>query len=630
MVFPGPDPAPSVLRFGVFELDPRSGELRRAGARVRLKPQPFKVLALLATRAGQVVTREEIQREVWGEGTFVDFDQGVNQCVREIRAALADDAEGPRFVETLPRRGYRFLAPVEIVRAEPPQLSPTASRSGAAGVRSVRSRAVVGVAVLFIAAAALTWSVRTRARGPAGRAVLAVLPFENLIGDTGQDYLVDGVTEEVITQLGRLDPQRLGVISRSSAMTYKGAKKTAAEVGRELGADYILEGSVRRTGERVRITAQLIDTRDATHLWAENYDREVAGVLAVQSEVAGAVARAIQLTLTPQQQARLAAPRPVNREVLEAYLKGRYFWNKRAEGALKTGIDYFQQAVEKDPSYALAYTGLADSYIVLGTTLYGALPPTEAMPKAKAAAERALALDGTLAEAHTSLAFARFYYDWDWAGAEAGFKRAIELNPNYSTTHQWYALHLAALGRMDEAIAETKRARELDPLSLTVNTIQGRVLYYADQSDGAIAQLRKTIDLDPRFHPAHVFLGLAHEQRGSHHEAIAEFERAVQLSTRDPVSLGLLAHAYGISGEIHQAKNILRELEQLSNKRYVSPMNIAWIHAGLRSNDQAFAWLQRAYEERSGWLVHLNNEPVFDSLRSDPRFTELARRVGLS
>jgi serine/threonine-protein kinase len=460
---------------------------------------------------------------------------------------------------------------------------------------------------------------------PPGKIMLAVLPFDNLSADPEQEYFSDGMTEEMIAELGQLQPQRLGVIARTSAMHYKGTDKRIDEIGRELGVDYILEGSVRRAAGRVRITAQLIQVSDQTHLWAESYERELADIFAIQSDVAQRIARSLEVELLPAQQARLASARPVNPEAYGAYLKGRFHWNKRTEEEVRKGIEYFQQAIEKDPNYALAYAGLADSYNILGD--YSYVPPEEAYPRAKVAAAKALETDDTLAEAHTSLAKAAHLYDWNWLAAERGFQRALALNPSYAPAHHWYAEYLAAMGRVDEAIAEKKRARELDPLSLIINSSEGWVLYFARRYDQAIEQLQKALEMDPNFAVAHLWLGWAYEQKGMYEEAIREFQKAVTLFKGSTYPIASLGHAYAVSGKRGEALKLLNELKELSKRRYVSAYDLALVYAGLGEKDQAFKWLEKAYEERYGWITMLKLEPRFDPLRADPRFQSLLRRM---
>jgi TolB-like protein/DNA-binding winged helix-turn-helix (wHTH) protein len=627
-----------ILCFGSFEVDLGSRELRRQGLKINLQDQPFRLLALLLERAGEVVTREELQDKLWPADTFVDFDHSLNTAVRKLREALGDSAETPRYVETLARRGYRFVAPV----AEPGPTAPLA-HSADADVASPSppkkgrlppsaGGVVVIAAVLFSAALVAHWvGGRPRPRTPPGRRLtLAVLPFDNLSGDPDQEYLSDGLTEEMITQLGRLEPDRLRVTARSSTWKYKHADRDIDRLRQELGADYVLEGSLRRAGERVRVTAQLIQAVDQTHVWAETYERDLGDVLVLESEVARAVARAIALTLTPDAQARLASARSVRAESYQDYLRGRYFWNRRTEAALKQAIGYFQRAIAADPDYARAYSGLADCYSALGaSSIVGALPPRQAMPEAKAAALKALQIDGTLAEAHNSLAMVHLLYDWDLAASEREFRRALELDPDYTTAHHWYSHTLIVVGRTDESLAESKRALELEPLNLAIGGHLGWHYLYARQYDQAIEQFRKTLELDPAFPQTQRYAAWAYLQKGMHQEAIASLRAALGQLGRNPEVEGELGHALGVAGRRAEALAVFEGLRPVSSTRYVSPYSVALVHVGLGDRDQALAWLEKAYVERSDYMAYLSREPMLDGLRSDPRFAALVRRVGL-
>src|SRR5437867_2832264 len=626
------------LRFGSFEVDLASGELRRQGLKISLQDQPFRLLALLLERAGEVVTREELRDKLWPADTFVDFDHSLNTAVRKLREALGDSAETPRYVETLARRGYRFVAPL----AEPGPTAPlahsadadAASPSPPTATRLPPSarRALVIAAVLSSAALVAHWAGgRPKPRTPPGqRLTLAVLPFDNLSGDADQEYLSDGLTEEMITQLGRLEPDRLRVTARSSTWKYKHADRDIGRLRQELGADYVLEGSLRRAGERVRVTAQLIQAVDQTHVWAETYERDLGDVLVLESDVARAVARAIALTLTPDAQARLASARSVRPESYQDYLRGRYFFNRKTEAALRQALGYFQRAIAADPGYAPAYTGLADCYWSLGaSSTVGGLPPRQAMPEAKAAALKALEIDGTLAEAHSSLAQVHLLYDWDLAASEREFKRALDLNPDYTAAHHWYSHCLLVLGRTDESLAESKRALEMEPLNLVIGVHLGWHYLYARQYDQAIEQFRKTLELDPAFPQAQRYAAWAYLQKGMRQEAIASLRAALGQLGRNPEVEGELGHALGVAGRRAEALAILEGLRQLSSTRYVSPYSVALVHCGLGDRDQALAWLERAYLERSDYMPYLSREPMLDGLRSDPRFAALVRRVGL-
>jgi len=454
---------------------------------------------------------------------------------------------------------------------------------------------------------------------------LAVLPLANLSGDPEQEYFADGMTEELITNLGKISALR--VISRTSVMRYKGTKKPLPEIARELNMDAIVEGTVQRSGNRVRISAQLIQARPERHLWAESYERDLRDILALQSEVARAIANEIRLKLTPQEQTRLASARPVNPAAHEAYLRGRYHWNKVTDEGIRRSIREFEQAIEIDPQYAVAYAGVADAYIFL-SAWSRAIPPKEVLPKAKAAAVKALEIDETLPEAHTALALARLLFELDWSAAESGLKRAIELNPSYPVAHQWYALLLSSLGRHDEAIAEAKRAHELDPLSLQSDAQVGLHYYFARQYDHAIQRLHQTLELDPNFPPAHYWLGIAYLEKGASQEALEALQTAVRLSGSSGLFEPDLARAYGLTGKRDAARRILGELQELSRKKYVPADSIAIIYIGLGDKNRALEWLEKAREEScAGSILLLKVAPWLDPLRSDPRFQDLLRRM---
>jgi TolB-like protein/Flp pilus assembly protein TadD len=451
---------------------------------------------------------------------------------------------------------------------------------------------------------------------------LAVLPLDNLSGDASQDYFADGMTDELITDLAQI--RALRVISRTSVMAYKHARKPLPEIARELNVDAVVEGTVLRSGEQVRITAQLIQAPADKHLWAESYEGNLRDTLALQKEVASAIAKQIRIELTPQEQAVLKKSSLVNPEAYESYLKGRYFWNKRTADGFKVALAYFNQAIEEDPKYAPAYAGLADSYDLLGDWEYGVLAPNEAYPKAKAAAIKALELDNALSEAHTSLAFSMDVFDWDWDSADREYRRAIELNPGYATAHHWYADHLSEMGRNSEAIAEMRKAEHLDPLSLIISADMAGILLVAHLNDEAIQQSRKTVDMDPNFAIAHLELGQAFVQKHSYNEAIAEFKKAIELSGGSIPCASNLAYAYAISNKRNEAVKILNDLKTRSTR---NASEIALIYVGLGENDQAMKWLGKAYEEHFNPSILLR--PAFDPLRSDPRFQNLVHRIGL-
>jgi TolB-like protein/Tfp pilus assembly protein PilF len=472
------------------------------------------------------------------------------------------------------------------------------------------------------------FEITTRRESQQERVCLAVLPFENLSGDPEQEYFSDGLTEEMIAQLGRLDPQRLGVIARTSVMPYRNTEKGIDRIARELGVDYVIEGSARRSLDRVRITAQLIRARDQTHLLAETYERSTADILSIQTEFAERVAQSFAIDLLSGGRLPNAHPPTVNSDAYEAYLKGRFWFNKRTEEGFLKGINHFQQAIEIDPKYAAAHAGLAEIYDVVG--LYGMLPPMQAYEKAKAAAKTASSLDNRIAEAHAALGFAKLRFDWDWKGAETEHQRALELNSNYVTAHLWYGLYLAAMGRFDEALAEMKQARLLDPLALVTNTHLGWILYLGRRNDEAVEQLKKTLEIEPNFPLARFFLGFAYAQQARYADAIAEFEKASDSTGGHPGALAGLGHAHALVGNRAEAQKFLTKLKTNASQRYVSPYFIALVHVGFGEIDEAFQWLETAYDHRSDWLVHLKIEPALDPLRSDARFANLVSRVGLS
>src|SRR5713226_4789482 len=455
---------------------------------------------------------------------------------------------------------------------------------------------------------------------------LAVLPLENLSHDPEQEYFADGMTEALITDLSKIGALR--VISRTSVMHYKGTKKTVPEIARELNVDGVIEGSVQRSGERVRITAQLIHAPTDTHLWAESYERELQNILALEDDVARSIAHAIKVKLTPQTQARLTGAHAVNVEAHDDYLKGRFFWNQRTPEGLKKAIEYFRQALERDPKYAAAYAGIADAYYLLPS--FTDVAPREAWPKAREAAQKALELDDTLAEAHTSLASIKCYQDWDWDGAGREFERAIELNPNYANAHLWYGRYLAALARHDKAIAEIKRAQEIDPFSPTISGNLATAYYVARRYDQAIQESQKAIELAPNFPDSHLLLGSAYREKRNYREALAELQEAVKLSRDNRRALATLAYTYAVSGKKGEARTILGQLRREAKQHYVSPFHLAAVYVGLGENDHAFEMLRQAYEEHSEFLIFVNVTPIFDRVRSDPRFQDLLRRVGLS
>ncbi len=628
----------SVVRFGTYEVSFQSGEVRKAGVKIRVQQQPLKLLEVLLERPGEVITREELRNRVWPNDSFGDFDQAVNIAIAKLRSALGDSADNPRYIETVPKRGYRFIADVSFVEADGRIRRPDSVFADSAETQtqdlattvvpqpprrrtSILLLALAGVAIL----ATLTfWLVRSRNHAHAIRS-LAVLPLENLSGDASQNYFSDGMTDELITNLAQISALR--VISRTSVMVYQGARKPLPQIARELNVDAVVEGTVVRAGNRVRITAQLIDAATDKHLWSQSYEGELRDTLDLQDRVARAIAEQIKIKLTPREQAALKSGRVVNPEAYESYLKGRFFWNKRTAEGLRVALAYFNQAIEEDPNYAQAYSGLADTYALLGDWQYAVMTPAQAYPKAKAAALKALELDSALGEAHNSLAFVLDGFDWDLNAGGNEFRRALELNPGYATAHQWYAWHLALLGHYDEAIAEMKKAESLDPLSLIINADLAELLVIARSYDESVKQSRKTIEMDPDFAMAHNQLGQAYLQQRLYSQAIAELQKAVQLSAGSPTCIANLARAYALSGQKDEARKLLDGLKKTATPGYSHASEIAAVYVALGDTNEAMSWLEKGYAERfnPGVLIR----PAFDPLRTDPHFQNLLHRVGL-
>jgi len=597
---------------------------------------------MLLEHSGEVVTRDELQKRLWPADTFVDFDHGLNKTINKIREALGDSAENPRFVETVARRGYRFLAEVKLADASPVRSSEVATRPEPAAEARDRQDLAGKLAMpkhflsslawktsvfvlLLVMTSLVTWKLHSWNRPSPIIRSLAVLPFESLSSDASQDYFTDGMTDELISDLGQISALR--VISRTSVMAYKHARKPLPQIARELNVDAVVEGTVLRSGDQVRITARLIEASADKHLWSQSYEGELRDTLAVQNKVARAIADQIRISLNPQEQAALKSVKVVNPEAYVSYLKGRYFWNKRTADSLKVALAYFNQAIEEDPKYAQAYSGLADTYALLGDWQYAVMTPKEALPKAKAAAIKALELDSALGEAHNSLAFCLDGFDWDLDSAGKEFLRATELNPGYATAHHWYAWHLALLHRYDEALAEMRKAKSLDPLSLIINADLAELLALAHSYDESIQQSRKTIEMDPNFGLAHNHLGQAYLQKHMNDEAVAELQKAVQLSGGSPTCIANLARAYVASGRRSEAENLLSDLKKRSNPSHSLASEIAVIYVALGDTGQAITWLKKGYEERFNPGVLLR--PGFDPLRSDAHFQDIVRRIGL-
>jgi TolB-like protein/DNA-binding SARP family transcriptional activator len=587
-LMPPRQPSDFVLRFDSFELDPHAGELRRQGKKLRLQGQPFQTLAALMMRAGQLVTRAELRAEIWPADTFVDFDHSLHNAIARVRETLGDSPQTPRYIETLPRRGYRFIAPVETIRKAGPATA-TGEVHYAGAIQS-----------------------------------LVVLPFDDHCGDAGHEYFADGMTEALITNLAKI--KALRVISRTTAMQYRGARKSLPQIARELNVVAVIEGSVLRVGNRVRIAVQLINALTDQHLWAESYERDFRDILTLQADIARQVAEAIWIFLTPEERALLGTARRVNPEAHELYLKARYFWNKRTEEGVRKALVHFRRAIDIDPLYARGYAGLADCYNILG--YYCELSPGDAYPKARAAATKSLELDEHLAEAHAALGVVKRDYEWDWEGAETDFQRAMELNPGYVEAYHWHSTLLCIRGKPAESIQEKEKALTMDPLSVVILTDIARMFYFSRVYDQAVVRYRAALDLDPSFVVAHIGLARVYEQQGRFDLAIPVLKTSVRLAPDSALAFASLGQGFAVAGNIDGARKTIEQLKALSAQRYVSPYDIASIHTGMRSWDEAFEWFEQAYQERSISLGYLNIEPQLDELHSDPRFQALVRKVG--
>jgi TolB-like protein/Tfp pilus assembly protein PilF len=577
--------ASDIIQFEDLELDLSRYELRRSGRALRLERIPMDLLVLLVQQRGRLVTRNEIIQGIWGNDVFVDTDNSINTAIRKIRQVLKDDPAKPRFLETVSGKGYRFV-------------STTHARLAATET------------------------------GPAvERVMLVVLPFDNLSNDPQQEYFSDGLTEETITHLGQLSPEKLGVIARTSSMSYKRTNKTAAQIGAELGVDYLLEGSVRREGDQVRVSAQLIRVSDQVHVWAHSYDRELRSILTLQAELAMAIAQQVRLRLTPEEKLQLRRPRQEDPAVLDDYLRGRYHWAKRRYPDICKAIDYFNAVLQRDPEHTRAMVGLADCHIILPIT--SDVPSFSAFPKAKAALEKALSIDDKLAEVHTSCATLKFWFEWDWAGAERSYRHAIQLNPNYSVAHLYYAHSLSNQGKHEEALKEILLARRLDPLSPIMSTLYAEFLYHARRYEESRAEFIKALELDPYLWVAHICLGKLYERTGHYSTAIAELDKAREYSGGNTEALSMLVYVSSLAGNKGGAKDAMKELIDTEKRRYVPPYNLAVAHLGLGDKDETYKWLEKAYEDRDVHLTFLL-DPKWDCLTCEERFQDLLRRVGLS
>jgi TolB-like protein/DNA-binding winged helix-turn-helix (wHTH) protein/Tfp pilus assembly protein PilF len=622
------------LRFDNFELDLRTEELHKHGVRLRLQGQPLQVLAALLKRAGDVVTLEELRAQIWTTDTFVDFDHSLHNAIARLREVLGDSAERPRYIETLPRRGYRFIAPVDAGDLPAPSgaadSAPPADLAGHARLTKSNALLLTTVFAVLVISIAL-WLARTGG-APASAAPrlnsIAVLPLENLSGDPSQEFFADGMTDQLITDLAKVGSLR--VISRTSVMRYKGTRKGLPEIARELNVDAIVEGSVIRSGQRVRVTAQLVQAPTDQYLWAETYDRDLGDILKLQGEVANAIAGQVRAQLTPTQQALIRRAAAVDPAAYDAYLKGRlYFVNEFTKpDSLKKAQRYFEESIQKDPNFALAYAGLADTYVYLAFA--GALQKDQAYQSAKEALAKALELDDSIGEAHDTLGVLNWQFDWDRDAAEREFDRAIALAPSYSCAHEDRAIFLASGGRRSEALAELARIDQLD-YSFSSATAESNTYYALRDYPALIEASRRALLLDPKDSRQHYFLGAGYEGTGELQQAISEFQKAVQFSDGSLGPAVALAHAYSTAGKKAEAEKILRDLERKAKHTSASPYTMATIYAGLGDNDKAFDLLEKAYSEKSlDFALGLQSDLLLDRLRPDPRFQIMLRRIGLT
>jgi len=573
-------PPDGVFAFGTFELDLQTGELRKRGLRLKLQSKPIAVLSLLVRNAGQLVTQEELRKELWASDTFVDFEHSLGVAIWKLRNVLGDDADNPRFIETLPRRGYRFLAPVREAQQE----------------------------------------------GADAKKVVAVLPFDDL-GRPADDYFSDGLAEELITQLGRLNPRRLGVIARNSSLRHRGGEMPVKKIAEELVAGFVVLGTVRRDASRLRITVQLVSAKDEVQLWSGSYDRVAKDVITVQIEIAEQVARSLAIELVPETKTPRPARIPSSLEAYELYLQGRHHWSKRTTPSVLIAIEYFEKAIAADPNYALGYAGMSDCYLVLG--LYGESTPAESFGRAKQYAQRALGLDDALAEAHSSLAYCLVQLDWDGRAAEHEHLQAIELNANCAPAHHWYGLTLMQLGRFPESLRSLRRAQELDPFSVAVQAHLGRLSYFSRDFERSLAELQRAVELDPNYGAGRYFLGMTLALCGRNREAIAELETLAETS-KHPIPLAGLAFAYAKAGKLSAARQTIDQVESLLPQRRVPPYFLAMAWAGLGKAAEAIPWLDIAFTERSGWMFYLQMDPAFDAVRADRGFADLVERMRLA
>jgi TolB-like protein/DNA-binding winged helix-turn-helix (wHTH) protein/Flp pilus assembly protein TadD len=610
-------------------VDLRCGEVRRNGDKIKLQERPFQILAALVERPGEVVTREEIRQKLWPTDTFVDFEHSTNTAVKKLREALGDDAENPRFIETLPRYGYRLIAPVQAVETNgtcsEPEAPPAPPPRGQRTVLWLSLALLVLAAIAVICTLAFDWGhLRSRLiAGSGGRHIgsIAVLPLRNLSNDPQQEYFSDGMTDELITALAKL--KSFKVISHTSVERYKQSNRTLPDIARELGVDAVIEGTVMRSGDRVRITAQLVDADSDQHLWAENYERDLKDVLALQDEVAGQIAAQVGIRVASVQQIRMASAQQIDPEAHEAYLKGNFYWSRSNCDGSQKGLSYYQQAVAKDPTFAAAYVGLAQAYFTLGD--WNCSPYEEAFAKSKAAALRALELDPALGPAHTWLGTIAFFHDWNWENAERQYRQAVQLSPNYAPAHLLYAVFLVSMARQEEGLAEMRKALELDPTAEFTNMVSVHILYLARQYDKAIEQARNAIQLYPDSWATYIWLGIAYERKGMYEQAVDAYLKSDSLQGAKPAELEALRNAYEKSG----MRGYWQRVRETESGARAETCSMNSIYARLGETKQIIDYLNQAFQKHCPSIRSLKVDPFYDDLRGDPRFQDLLARLQL-
>ena len=624
---------PETVRFRDFELDVTAYELRRNGHRVRLERQPMDLLILLVERRGQLVSRSQIVDALWDKDVFVDVENGVNTAIRKLRQALRDAPDAPRFIETVPGKGYRFIAAVEVAPdAHPSPPSPAEVPPSiiepqmSAGSRS-RARLALGALMVAVLAGALLWGW-TRPTASGGRVTIGVLPFDNLNGDPETDYLAGGLTEDTIVSLGRIDPERVSVIGRTSMIAYRGTTKSLAEIGRELGTDYLVESSLRAESSHLRITARLIRVRDQVQIWSDSFDTSTGSILGLQQEISAAIAEQVRTRLSPERQQAVARRHTQNAEAYDLFLRGRHFLNQRTPEAMERAIDAFQRAARADPTYALGWANLALAY---GTSpINSDVDPRRVFPAARDSAVRAVAANPDVAEAQHALGHVKWAFDWDWPAAEAAFRRAVALDPSYSLVHLILAHLLSQTGRHAEAEPFMRRARELDPLNPLSYALSSQVAFQARDFADALQHANRAVALDQEFWIGHQMRGQALEELGDHDLALKTLATAARLSGQNSKAISLTGYILGRSGRTGEARDLLAALELASSQRYVPPYALALVHAGLGDADAVFEWLDRAYAARDVHLMFLTVDVKWDRYRTDRRFGELLARCGFT